>query len=60
MTKVLTIPVTGQAAWKAIKGAGKLGLFAAISIMASKTFHEAGNQFIAEVIQFKATGKSRK
>lgn len=51
MTKVLTNPITGQAAWKTITGLAKLGAFAAVSIMASKTFHSAGNEFLAEMVQ---------
>lgn len=51
MTKILVSPITRQAVVKTVTGLAKLGAFAAVTIMASKTFHEAGNQFLSEVIQ---------
>ena len=51
MTKILTSPVTRQAIVKTVLNLSKLGLFAAVTVMASKTFKEAGDQFLSEVIQ---------
>lgn len=51
MTKILVSPITRQAVVKTITGLAKLGTIAAATIMASKVFKAAGDEFLAEVIQ---------
>lgn len=48
---VILNPVTRNVAFKTVTGIAKLGAFAALSILAGKTFSAAGNEFIAEVYQ---------
>lgn len=51
MTKVIMSPVTRKAVYRTLTGFAKLGAFAAVTIMASKTFKAAGDEFVAETIQ---------
>lgn len=50
MTEVIFNPITRQAVVRTVTGLAKLGIFAAVSIMAGKTFNEAGNQFLVGII----------